>query len=94
MSDARDRAQAGLDALVDAALAALGTSLKGGRRERGSTAASDARYVLDVVLGRQSAAEPTAAAAAEGKKPAEKLDPREAWAEIQRRRKAARGSAG
>jgi hypothetical protein len=90
--EAKRRAQEGVDALVEAALEALRDSLRPGKRDRGSaTRTLDARYVLDVVLGRESA--PAEKADAPEAAP-RKLDPREAWAEIQRRRQAGRESAG
>ena len=54
MSDAKQRAQAGLADLVDEALKALGLSIKGSMVvARGSTRTSDARFVLTCVLERE-----------------------------------------
>lgn len=54
MTDAKKRAQDGLDGLVDECIDTLGKSVKGLLvLARGSTRTVDARYILDYVLERE-----------------------------------------
>lgn len=88
--DAKKRAEGKLNELVDDAFDALKAAMSGkGTRGRNVTARLKAAlYVIDVVLERQGGELPAGAGGDANKA---KVDPREAWAEVQRRVKAKAG---